>query len=81
MKNPDHISESLETIFRVKIINPLMRIRDGKNSDSGSGIIIPDPKHWVLPELSYIYSYHTCFDFSDAADLGFKRFILMFSMN
>jgi hypothetical protein len=48
MSNPDHISESLETIFRVKI----RKIFDadlgswmGKNSDLGSGINIPDPQH------------------------------------
>jgi hypothetical protein len=47
MKNPDHISESLETIFGIKYLNSLMRIqdpgkekigtgiRDGKNSDPG----------------------------------------------
>jgi hypothetical protein len=38
MNNPDHISESLETIFGVKILNSLMRIRapgDGKKSDPG----------------------------------------------
>jgi hypothetical protein len=33
MNNPDHISDSLETIFWVKILNSLMRIRDGKSSD------------------------------------------------
>jgi hypothetical protein len=33
MNNPDHISESLETIFWVKIF--LMRFKDGKNSDPG----------------------------------------------
>ncbi len=32
MNNPDHISESLETIFGVKILNSFKRIRDGKNS-------------------------------------------------
>jgi hypothetical protein len=39
MNNPDHISESFQTIS-------LMRIRDGKNSDPGYGmekIRIPDP--------------------------------------
>jgi hypothetical protein len=39
MNNPDHISESLETIS-------LMRIRNGKNFDPGYGtekIRIPDP--------------------------------------
>jgi hypothetical protein len=42
MNNPDHISESVETICGVKILNSLMRIRDpvsgiryGKNSDPG----------------------------------------------
>ncbi len=46
MNNPDHISESLETIFWVKkYLNSLMRIRDERNSDPvswmeklGSGI-------------------------------------------
>jgi hypothetical protein len=34
--NPDHISESLETIFRVKILKFLVaRTRDEKNSDPG----------------------------------------------
>jgi hypothetical protein len=30
MKNPDHISESLETIFRLKYLGSLMRIREGQ---------------------------------------------------
>jgi hypothetical protein len=48
MNNPDHISESFETIFWVKILNFFdvdsgwkkfgFGIRDGKNSDSGSGM-------------------------------------------
>jgi hypothetical protein len=42
MNNPDHISESLETTFVDK--NTLMRIRDGKKLDPGSGINIPDPQ-------------------------------------
>jgi hypothetical protein len=25
-----------------------VRIRDGKNSDPGSGINIPDPQHWII---------------------------------
>ncbi len=34
MNNPDHISESLETIFWVKILKSVdADIRDGKNSD------------------------------------------------
>jgi hypothetical protein len=68
MNIPDHISESLETIFWVKILkffdadadpgsgnlfdprsgnpfHPGSGIRDGKNSDAGSGIHIPDPQH------------------------------------
>jgi hypothetical protein len=30
MNDPDHISESLETIIGLKYFNSLMRIRDGK---------------------------------------------------
>jgi hypothetical protein len=54
MRNPDHIFESLKTIFRVKILILLCGFgtRDGKKSDpgwkkvgSGSGINIPDPQH------------------------------------
>jgi hypothetical protein len=54
MNNPDHIFKSLETIFLIfwglKYLNSLMRIRDadGKKSDPGSGINIPDPLHYVL---------------------------------
>jgi hypothetical protein len=40
MNNPDHISESLETIFS----DPGSGIRDGKKF--GSGINIPDLQHW-----------------------------------
>jgi hypothetical protein len=58
MNNPDHIFESSETIFWVKILkffdadpgpgweNFDFGIRDGKNSDPGSGINIPDPQDW-----------------------------------
>jgi hypothetical protein len=36
MRNPDHISESLGTVFfGLKYLNSLMRNRDGKNSDPG----------------------------------------------
>jgi hypothetical protein len=55
MNNPDHISESLKTIFGLKYLNSFMRTRDPewekfgsgmeKNSDPGSGINIPDPQH------------------------------------
>jgi hypothetical protein len=65
MNNPDYISESLQTNFWVKMLksfdaDPRSGIRDGKNSDPGtgmektrirdgknsrSGINIPDPQH------------------------------------
>jgi hypothetical protein len=41
--SPDHISESLETIFGLKYINSLMTFLDGKNSDPE--LNIPDPQH------------------------------------
>jgi hypothetical protein len=55
MENPDHISESCETIFLVKILkffdrHPGSRIRDGKNSNLGSGIQDGknlDPGSWI----------------------------------
>jgi hypothetical protein len=34
MNNPDHISESIETIFGLKNLNSLMRIWDGKKFGS-----------------------------------------------
>jgi len=61
MNNLDHISESLETIFWVKLFKFLdtdlgwknlgsgmekIRIRVGKKSDPGPGINTPDPQHW-----------------------------------
>jgi hypothetical protein len=48
MNNQDHISESIGTIFLVKMwyLISQMRILDGKNSDPGSGINILDPQHW-----------------------------------
>jgi hypothetical protein len=58
MKNPDDISESLETIFWVKILkffdaNPgsrmgKIRIRDPGWKKFGSGINIPDPQHSLI---------------------------------
>jgi hypothetical protein len=55
MNNSDHISESLETFFWVKRLkffdaDPGSKIfgsgiQDGKNSDMGSGINIPNPQH------------------------------------
>jgi hypothetical protein len=64
MNNPDHIFWSLETIsfafFGVKILKffdedpgsgmETVRIRDGKKSDPGSGINIPDPPHCEVPK-------------------------------
>ncbi len=63
MNIPDHISESLITIFFVKnwlslwcgsgirnLFDPGSGIRDGKNSDPGSWINIPDPQYWHWPE-------------------------------
>jgi hypothetical protein len=54
---PDHFSESLETVFWVKYSNSLKRnrdpgyfrpwIRDGKKSNSVSGINILDPQHCI----------------------------------
>jgi hypothetical protein len=43
MNNPDHISQSLEAIFFVKILeffdaDPVSGILDGKNSDPVSGM-------------------------------------------
>jgi hypothetical protein len=44
MNNPDHIAESLETIFCVKYLNSLMLIRDLGWKKFGFGINIPDPQ-------------------------------------
>jgi hypothetical protein len=48
MNKPDHISESLETIFWVKIRTQilLMRIRDPVCKKFGSGKNIPDSQQW-----------------------------------
>jgi hypothetical protein len=64
INNPDHIVQSLESIFfffwelkylssMIRIRDPGLRqfgsgIRDGKKSDPGSGIDIPDPPHWEI---------------------------------
>jgi hypothetical protein len=45
MKNPDHISENLQTIFWVKILQFFDADPGWKNSGPGSGINIPDPPH------------------------------------
>jgi hypothetical protein len=47
MKNPDHISERLETIFWDKKI----WIRDGKKK-----ILIPDPQHCLSPKPKSVNS-------------------------
>jgi hypothetical protein len=51
MNNPDHISQSLETIFWVRILKFFDVDPRWKNSALGSGINIPDPQHWLLPEI------------------------------
>jgi hypothetical protein len=43
MNNPDHISEGLETIFKFFDADPGSGIRDGQNSDPGSGM----EKIWI----------------------------------
>jgi hypothetical protein len=55
MNIPDHFSQGFETVFRVKKLKffdadpgsgmEKFRIWDGKKSDPGSGINIPDPQH------------------------------------
>jgi hypothetical protein len=49
MNNPDHISESLKTIFGLIYLSSLMRIRDPRSGMEkfGSGINFPDPQHKV----------------------------------
>jgi hypothetical protein len=55
ISNLDHISESLEKMFfGLKSLNSLMRIRDGKTSDPGSGINIPDPQHWHCVDRNFV---------------------------
>jgi hypothetical protein len=48
----DHISESLETFFWIKILKFFDADADpdpgsGNLFDPGSGINIPDPQHWL----------------------------------
>jgi hypothetical protein len=64
MNNPDHISESLETMFGLKYFNSFVRIRDPgwkkfgsgiRVEKFGSGINIPDPQHCCMSShLFYI---------------------------
>jgi hypothetical protein len=73
MNNPDHISESVETIFWVKILKLLMRTRDRKNSDPGSGLNIPDPQH-----CSHL-SFATTASLTHGAD-SLRQLILLFDL-
>ncbi len=41
--------------FGLEYLNSLMWIRDGKNSAPASGINIPDPQHWLLPEIRTLW--------------------------
>jgi hypothetical protein len=47
MNNPDHISDSLETIIWFKILKFFNADPGWKNSEPGSGINILDPQHWL----------------------------------
>jgi hypothetical protein len=60
MNIPGHFSESLETIFWVKILNLFnadpepgsgIIVTLDQNSDPGSGKIIPDPQHEPDPDF------------------------------
>jgi hypothetical protein len=46
MNNPDNISESQETIFRVKIVKFFDADPGSGMEKFGSRINIPDPQHW-----------------------------------
>ncbi len=70
MNNQDHISDSLETtIFWLKYLDSLIRIRDGKNSDPGwkkfwSEIRDKNPGSavWSLPSIKMLV-FGTCDEF------------------
>jgi hypothetical protein len=60
MSNPDHISESLETIFWVKMLkffdaDPGWKKFDPEWKKLGSGINIPDPQHWLYSSFSFYF--------------------------
>ncbi len=64
MNNTDNISESLETIFWVKILK-FFDADPGSGMekfDPGSGINIPDPQHWyaALLALPFIFMLLHC---------------------
>ncbi len=57
MKNPDHISKSLETIFRVKILNSLMRIRNPGSRVEKIWIRDPEWKNFEPVKLALVRKY------------------------
>jgi hypothetical protein len=46
-------------------------IRDGKKSDPGSGIKIPDPQHWQIPiySLKFIFKWSCRFLICDRGEV------------
>ncbi len=58
MNNPDHISESLETIFWVKILK--FFVADPGWEKSGIRDNIPDPQHCLQSIFSFTIRYCTC---------------------
>jgi hypothetical protein len=68
MNIPDHISESLKTVFWVKILKFFDADSDpgsrnifgpgsGINWDPGSWINIPYPQHWYLESISKFFHH------------------------
>ncbi len=55
-----YFRELRNTLFGLKYLYSLMRIRNGKNSDPGSGINIPDPRHWSAVRLSSLSDGPPC---------------------
>jgi len=74
MNNPDHIFLELRNhffaFFGVKILKffdedpgsgmETVRIRDGKKSDPGSGINIPDPPHCISHTTIFGFYFSVC---------------------
>jgi hypothetical protein len=54
---PDHISESLETVFWVKILKFFDADPGSRMGKFGSGINIPDPQHLLFFFLSDTLSH------------------------
>jgi hypothetical protein len=48
MNNPDHLSESFETIFWVKMLKFFEADPGSEMEKFLSGMFIPDPQHWIL---------------------------------